>query len=248
MKFKVLGRVEIANGTASTALARSKIGHMLSLLLAMNNETVSVDMLIDELWGEQVPRSAQATLQTYVYMARKMFTESLRVPNAQRLLVTQPPGYMLAADQDAIDSVVFERLVREGSESLERGDPESTVVTLTDALKMSRGCPFAGMPTGTALKAHVTYLQELRLTALGLRIDAREQLGRHRDIIPELRSLVAEHPLNEGFHAQLIKSLLRCGRRAEALQAYQRLWQILDAELGLQPTPEVQRLHHEVLG
>lgn len=247
MQFRVLGQVEISNVGKPVALNRSKMGQMLCLLLVRNNETVSVDTLIEELWAERAPRSALTTLQTYVYHARKLFTKDLRFPDADRILVTRPSGYAVEVDESAVDANVFQRLVRQGTCALDCDDVESAVTVLSDALRLARGPAFAGMPIGSVLDAHVTYLQELRLVAIGLRIEAHLRLGRHREVVPELRALVGEYPLNEGFHAQLISALHECGRRAEALQAYQHLWRVLDTELGVAPNADIRRLHHQLL-
>lgn len=245
--FRILGQVELVTDHTSMVLSRSKAGQVLSLLVARGNETVSVETLISELWGQQVPRSALTTLQTYVYHMRKMLANRLGCQDAERVLITRSPGYLIAVDEDAVDAMVFERLVKEGSRQLAEGDGECASARLAEALRLWRGDAFAGMPIGSALEAHVTYLNELRLAAIGMRIEAQQRLGRYRELIPELRALVLENPLNEGFHAYLIDALRRCGRRAEALQAYRRLWTILDAELGVEPEPDVQRLHHDVL-
>ncbi|MGW1375042.1 AfsR/SARP family transcriptional regulator [Streptomyces sp. NPDC002446] len=247
MQFKVFGQVEISHEAQSLIVGRSKVGQMLSLLLARNNETVSVDTLIAELWGERVPRSALTTLQTYVYHARKSLANGLRLQKTERILVTRPSGYLIAVDDSALDASRFEELVAQGSGFLGSGDAESAATRISEALRLSRGPAFAGMPIGKVLDAHITYLQELRLNAIGIRIEAHQRLGRHRELVPELRTLVSENPLNEGFHAQLIGTLHHCGRRAEALQAYQRLWRILDAELGVQPSSEVQDLYQKLL-
>jgi SARP family transcriptional regulator, regulator of embCAB operon len=247
LDFKVLGQVELSNGSKSLTLRRSKASQVLSLLVARTNEIVSVDTLIDELWGEQIPRSALTTLQTYVYHLRKMLTHDLRVPEAERVLVTRPPGYSIAVDESTVDVNAFGRLIKEGTQHLVDGDDEFAAGRLVEALNLWRGPAFAGMRTGRVLEAHCTYLNEMRLAAIGLRIEAHQRLGRYWELIPELRSLVAKNPLNEGFHAQLIGALCKCGRRAEALQAYQCLWHVLDSELGVEPAPDIQRLHHEVL-
>jgi SARP family transcriptional regulator, regulator of embCAB operon len=247
VEFKVLGHVELVHQTTSLPLKRSKVGQMLSLLIARINETVSVDTLIDELWGTRIPRSAHTTLQTYVYHARKMFADRLACPDDQPVLLTRPRGYAIVAAEDAIDAAVFKSLVDEGTQHLDNADPESAAASLSQALKLCRGPAFSGMPIGPILQGHVTYLDEFRLTAVGLWMDAHSQLGHHRELIPELRSIVTQNPLNESFHALLIGALYKCGRRAEALQAYQRLWHILDSELGVQPGLEIQRLHSTVL-
>jgi len=247
MEFIVLGRVEMIHQGRSISLSKSKVGQMLSLLLARVNETVSTDVLIDELWTGDVPQSVQTTLQTYVYHARKLITQELGHPHAHRVLVTRPPGYAIETAERDVDANVFELLVKEGTARLKEGDAEATAARLSEALALRRGPAFSGMRIGPMLEVHATYLNELRLTAVELRIEAFRQLGYHRELVPELRSLVAENPLNERFHGLLIQALHECGRRAEALQAYQRLWQVLDRELGVRPTLEIQKLHGSVL-
>lgn len=220
---------------------------MLSLLLARNNEIVSVDTLIAELWGERVPRSAVTTLQTYIYHARKLFESNLRVARPEQLLVTHSSGYLIAVADSALDAALFENLVKEGTSRFNDGDVESASVRISEALRISRGPAFSGVPLGKVLEAHATYLQEVRFSAIGVRIEANQRMGRHRELIPELRSLVSEYPLNESFHAQLIGSLHQCGRRAEALQAYQQLWRILDKELGVRPSPQLQDMYRKLV-
>ncbi|MFZ3572561.1 AfsR/SARP family transcriptional regulator [Streptomyces sp. BH097] len=247
VQFKVFGRVEALRGEDSCVVGRSKVGQMVSLLLARNNEIVSVDTLIAELWGERVPRSALTTLQTYVYHARKLFETHLSVASPEKLLVTHSSGYLIAVADGALDAARFERLVKEGVGRFNAGDVESASVQISEALHISRGSAFSGVPLGRVLEAHVTYLQELRFSAIGVRIEANRRLGRHRELIPELRALVSEYPLNESFHAELIGALHHCGRRAEALQAYRKLWNLLDDELGVQPSAQLQDVYQKIL-
>jgi len=105
----------------------------------------------------------------------------------------------------------------------------------------------ANVLVGRLLEAHVVHFEEQRMRTLEMRIQADAELGRHRELVGEMRSLVATHPLNEWFHGQLIVALSRCGRRGEALQAYQNLRVVLSDQLGLDPQPELQRLQREVL-
>lgn len=245
MKFNLLGQFEIvSNNGTSFLLSRSKVSQLLGLLLVQNGETISVDTLIEELWGENVPRSALTTLQTYIYHARKIFAD---MPDGQTVLATRPAGYVIQVPDDAIDAAVFERLVQQSRRLLDNGHAEAALHRLDDALGLWRGPVLVGMMLGSVLDAHIAYINELRFAAIELRIEANQRLGRHQEIIPQLRLLVAANPLNERLHAQLITSLHKCGRRAEALQAYRSLWRTLDLELGVEPAPEVQLLQHAML-
>jgi len=245
VEFKVLGHVTVVYKENLLTLSKSKVGQTLSLLIARLNETVSVETLIDELWEMNAPRSVQTTLQTYVYHARRMLLR-LGCDEAKERLVTRPSGYVLVADEDTLDADVFRHLAQKGTRHLDRGETDLGAERLSEALGLWRGPAFAGIPVGPILDAHVTYLNELRLNATSRWIEAHKRLGHHRELIPELRSLVSENPLNESFHALLIGTLHECGRRAEALQAYHRLCRILDTELGVRPGPEVQRMYDAV--
>ncbi|MEU6131748.1 AfsR/SARP family transcriptional regulator [Saccharopolyspora sp. NPDC047091] len=245
MEFNLLGRFEmVADDGRSYLLTRSKISQLLGVLLAHNGETVSTGTLIAEIWGEKVPRSALTTLQTYVYHARKMFT-SMGIDS--NLLITRPCGYTIQAAPDAIDLNRFELHVQQARKALEDARPDRALEFVEQAFRLWRGPMLAGMMTGAVLDAAITYLDELRFSATELHIEAGQRLGRHQELVPQLRMLVAQNPLNESLHAQLIKALHKCGRRAEALQSYRRLWQVLDTELGVEPAPELQRLQHELL-
>ncbi|MCG8916576.1 AfsR/SARP family transcriptional regulator [Actinokineospora sp. PR83] len=245
MKFNLLGQftIETAEGNLSF-LPKSKISQILAVLLVQNGETVGVDTLIEELWGENVPRSALTTLQTYVYHARKMFAE---IPEGRGLLLTRPSGYAMDVADEAIDVKVFERLVCLARQRLHAGQPEAAIESIEQAVDLWQGPVLAGMALGRVLDAHITYITEFKFSATELWVAASRRLGRDREVVPRLRLLVAENPLNESLHAQLIRSLHRCGRRAEALAAYRNLWRILDRELGVEPAPELQLLQHELL-
>ncbi|MEO3756417.1 AfsR/SARP family transcriptional regulator [Streptomyces sp. B6B3] len=245
MRFNLLGQFEIVTRDGRPYfLSRSKVSQLLGLLLLLNGETVSADTMIQELWGENVPRSALTTLQTYIYHARKIFAG---LPDGEAVLVTRPTGYVIQVPDENIDVALFGHHVRQARSLLDDGSPEQALTSLDQAFELWRGPVLAGMRTGTVLAGHLTYIDELRYTATDLHVEASKRLGRYREIIPRLRLMVAENPLNESFHAQLIKALHKCGRRAEALQAYRNLWRILDVELGVEPAPELQLLQHQLL-
>ena len=248
MRFNVLGSMEInKDDNKSLPINSSKTGQVIALLLARRHEIVSADTLIEELWGESPPRSAMTTLQTYVYHARKLFARESVAVDGRDLLITRSPGYLIQLEKHEVDAWVFEETMEQGRTHLRSGRPEPAAALFREALRLWRGPAFASIQPGNVLQAHATYLAELRIRATHLRLQAEQAMGQYEDIIPELRSLVISHPLNESFHAQLIDALHRSGRRAEALHAYQELRAVLDRELGIAPSPEVQLLQVALL-
>jgi DNA-binding SARP family transcriptional activator len=251
--FKLLGVFEVtsgANGAVNAAHCVTprapKLRAVLALLLLQANQIVHMDTIIEELWGPNPPRSAVTIVQTYIYHLRKIFAaEKLDMPG-EPLLATRSPGYLLHAEPAQVDAEVFERLVQE-CRAL-KDCPRQAAATLSRALGMWTGTALADVPRGRLLQAHAVHLEELRINALELRIQADMALGKHRELIAELRSLTSAYPFHEWFHGQLIAVLSRSGRRSEALQAYQSLRALLSVELGVDPSPALQRLQQHVLG
>ena len=246
MEFKILGTLEVVDGTLSRTPTAPKIRQVLATLLVRANHFVSVEALIDEVWGENPPVRALTTIQTYIHHLRKEFLKAPDSVTSARL-VTEPQGYSLQVCDEAFDASVFTRLAHEGSSLLERDQPIDASRTLRAALSLWRGSVAAGVTKGRILQARAVHLEELKVQTSELWIQAEIRLGRHRQIIPDLRSLAAAYPLNERLHAHLIAALNRTGRRAEALEVYQRFRQLLDAELGLEPSLELRQLQHAVL-
>ncbi|MFE7135045.1 BTAD domain-containing putative transcriptional regulator [Streptomyces sp. NPDC057638] len=246
MRFNLIGPFEIVCDDGEVRLPTTpKVCQTLALLLTRPNEVVPAELLIQELWGDRPPRSAHATVQTYIHQARRVLEPCWT--GEDQLLVTRPLGYLIQVPRDDVDITLFERLVDRAGAELERRMPDAAARSLRSALALWRGPVLSSVPTGQILGGRVAHLAELRIRALELRIEADNQLGRHRENIPELRSLVHDYPLNEWFHGQLIHALHRAGRRAEALQAYQSLYRILSTELGLEPSTELQHLQLAVL-
>ena len=248
MQFNILGALEIVGADGRRhPLRSSKISQVLALLIARSGEVVSVDTLVQELWGDNPPRSALTTLQTYVYQARRMFSNDIDVAPMRNLLVTRAPGYLLDIEPAEVDARIFDRELLRGSQLLRLGQLEDASAALEGALTLFRGSPCASVTAGEVLASHVTHLEGQRMRATELRIEAEMKLGRHRELIPELQALTVAYPLNEWLHGQLMGALHRSGRRAEALQVFHRLRQVLNEQLGLEPTAQVQRLHRGVL-
>jgi SARP family transcriptional regulator, regulator of embCAB operon len=246
LQFRILGVVQMVRDGQICAPTAPKVSSVLALLLARANHVVDINSLIAELWGTKPPRSAVATAQTYIYHLRRKF-DSEEPDSGEELLQTSAPGYLLRVSDEQVDAQMFERLAREGRAKLDQGRIPEGARLLREALGLWQGTPMANVPAGRLLEAHIVHLEETRLRTLELRIQADSALGRHRELIPELRSLVATYPLNEWLHAQLIDALHRAGRRGDALTAYQQCRAVLDDELGLPPSAELQRLQHEVL-
>lgn len=221
---------------------------VLALLLINRNRVVSLDSLIDELWGDDPRKSAVTTVQTYIYHLRKHFMAQGIESPGEEILVSRPPGYMLLAEPRTIDADDFIRTVaRAHAELTSTRNPVTAARLLRHALAMWSGPAFANVTCGSELQAYTAYLEEQHLRALQMRIRADMALGRHSDLIGELRTLVRSHPLNEWFHSQLILALSRSGRRSEAIAAYQELRSVLRENLGLDPSADVQRVLGELL-
>ncbi|KUL30612.1 AfsR/SARP family transcriptional regulator [Streptomyces regalis] len=248
MRFNLLGHVHVITDAGRLIpLKSSKATQLLALLLLRRHEVVGAGVLIEELWADDPPRSAMTTLQTYVYHTRRLLAEHQVTYQERELLLTRPPGYFALIDDDELDVTIVERLIRTGSRLLEEDRPEEALASLNAGLDLWRGPALSTVPCGRVLESHIAHLEELRLFGVQLRIDANWRLGRIGPMIPELRSLVISHPLNETLHAKLMGALYRVGRRAEALASYRNLRQILSDELGVDPTPEIQRMHMEIL-
>ncbi|MEU7896000.1 AfsR/SARP family transcriptional regulator [Nonomuraea sp. NPDC049152] len=239
IEFRVLGPVAVCRDRRDITPRAARLRQVLSLLLLQRNQAVPLGALLDELWGERAPKTAVTTAQTYVYR--------LRTQLGRTHLVTTPHGYLLRAEEDAVDATLFHRRLGEGHRLLEEGDREAAARTLRQALGLWSGDALATVTQGPALRAHAVFLEEKRLHAHELVIRTELELGLHRQLVGELRGLVTTHPLNEWFHAQLITALHRSGRRSEALLAYEHLRAVLASELGVDPSPEVERVQREVL-
>jgi DNA-binding SARP family transcriptional activator len=225
MEFRLLGPLEVVDGERAHALGGRKQRSLLAVLLLNANDVVSAERLVDELWGESPPATANKTIQVYVSRLRKELGEGR--------LVTREPGYALKLEPDELDLARFRALVAAGS--------------LHEALALWRGPPLADLVYERFAGPHVTALAELRLEALEQRIAADLQLRVDAQLVGELEALVAEHPLRERLRAQLMLALYRSGRQAEALEAYQAARSALVEELGLEPGRELRELQEAIL-
>jgi class 3 adenylate cyclase/DNA-binding SARP family transcriptional activator/tetratricopeptide (TPR) repeat protein len=236
MEVRLLGLVEASVDGRALLLGGAKQRTVLAMLALRANTTVSMDHLIEGLWGEQPPQSAPKMVQSYVSKLRKLLDDQ----GAE--IVTRGRGYELRLPADSVDALRFERLIAaaERDDRAARGDAR-------DALSLWRGPPLDDLADEPFAAAEIRRLEELWLRARELALDDALAAGEHVAVVGELQQLVVQHPLRERLHAQRMLALYRCGRQAEALEAYRQARAMLVGEVGVEPGPELQRLHDAVL-
>ncbi len=239
MDFRILGPLEVWDGGREVSLGGGKPRALLAALLLHPNEVVPADRLIDELWGDDSPEDAAAALRVNVSRLRKALSPDV--------LTTRSPGYAVRVEPDEFDLHQFERRVDEGRSLLARGKTAGASERLREALSLWRGPPLADFVYESFAQTAIARLEEMRLAALELRIEADLALGRQDELVGELETLVAEHPLRERLRKYLMTALYRSGRQAEALDAYKDARRIFVDELGIDPSPALQQLERAIL-
>lgn len=246
MEFAILGPLEVRANQRGIELSSPKERLVLAALLVHAGDMVSADRLIEVLWGGEPPDTAANTVQTYISRLRRALDPDRTARARDGVLRTRRHGYILAVEPEAIDSVRFERLARHGRDALPH-DPGSAAETLRRGLALWRGEPLADFSFEPFAQAEITRLNELRVTAMEDRVQADLALGRHAALCSELSQAVVEQPLRERLWSQLILALYRSGRQADALAAFARLREQLTEQLGIDPSPELVRLHEALL-
>jgi DNA-binding SARP family transcriptional activator len=233
MDFRILGPVEVHSGGEQLRLGGPRQRALLTYLLLHANEVVAGERLLDDLWLE-APRGGLAALQTHVSRLR-------RVLGAR--IVTSGSGYAIRVEPGELDLERFRSLLAEAGAA---ADPTGRSQLLRDAEALWHGVPLAGLDVPFAA-GEAAALEELRLAALEDRIEADLETGLDGELVSELSGLVRHHPLRERLRGQLILALYRSGRQADALEAYRETRQMLDEELGLEPTPALRELERAIL-
>lgn len=210
-------------------------------MLLRAGEVVPDEHLVDEVWGDSPPASAAHSLEAYVSRLRQALA-----PHGAAL-ERRGGGYRIDLGRAVLDSQVFEALVDEAAQASAAGDDTRAAVLAKEALGLWHGPVLSGVPLRSDGRAEAERLDELRSRALEIRVDADLALGRHAELVGELRRLVEESRYNERLVAQLMVALYRSGRQAEALDVYERTCRALDDDLGLQPGEELQRLAGQIV-
>jgi DNA-binding SARP family transcriptional activator len=235
LDFRILGPLEVVTERGLVALGGHKQRALLASLLLARGDVVPIDRLIEELWGEAAPRTAQTSLQNFVSQLRKVLGADV--------LETRPPGYRIRIRPEQLDAARFERLVADARSA----PPQERRLLLRQALDLWRGPLLADFAYEQFAQNEARRLDELRVVALEEALAADVESGRHAEVVPQLEALVREQPLRERPRAQLMLALYRSGRQAEALEVYQDTRRTLVEELGIEPGPELQRLHASIL-
>jgi DNA-binding SARP family transcriptional activator len=225
VEFRILGPLEVVENGQALDLGGRKQRILLAALLIEANRVVSSDQLIEALWPERPPETAQKALQVYVSQLRKLL--------GRDRLETRAPGYRLCVEAGELDLERFHELRAEGK--------------LAEALSLWRGPPWSEFAYQPFAQTEIAWLEELRLACLEDHLDADLAAGRHVGLVGELEALAHEHPLRQRLRAQLMLALYRSGRDAEALDAYRETRGVLVEDLGIEPRRELQELQQRIL-
>jgi predicted ATPase/DNA-binding SARP family transcriptional activator len=236
--FRILGPLEVMGVHGPVTVRGPKRRGLLALLVVHSGQRLTVDRIVEGLWGAAGSPAAARTVQAYVSQLRRV------IDDPRVSLVANEGGYTLDVPADAVDATRFERLVREAGDI---ADPAERVARLDRALELWRGAALEEFADDAWAASERARLDMLRLQAVEQHVEARLALGRHRELIAELEALVDEHPLDERLWAHLLVALYRSGRQADALRAYERLRHTLAEELGIDPSPELAALERQIL-
>jgi DNA-binding SARP family transcriptional activator/tetratricopeptide (TPR) repeat protein len=240
VKFGLLGPLEVVDGDRPVPIPSAKHRMLLAGLLLRPGQLVTVDELAEIIWGDTMPAGPRKVIQTYVGRLRKLL-------GGGELIQSRPGGYVIVVGPGDVDVGRFELLLERARDAAGREDRHTESAMLRRALALWRGEPLADVPSEKLHRDVVARLAEQRLDALFRRVEADLGVGRHGELVAELQILAERHPLREQFWAQLMTALYRCGRQADALQAYHRVSRLLAEELGVDPGPELRALHQAIL-
>jgi predicted ATPase/DNA-binding SARP family transcriptional activator len=242
VEFQILGPLEVVEGDRQLQLGGTRERALLAILLIHPGEVVSADRLIEELWGGDLPGHPSNALQVVVSRVRK----ALEASAGPGRLITRKPGYLLEVRPDELDADRFGQLV----EQARRADPTDhpgRLSLLDEALGLWRGPALAEFEVEGFAREKIARLEEERIRAVEMAAEAKLALGRHAELVVELKALVAANPLRERLRGYLMLALYRSARQGEALRVFQEGRSVLVEELGVEPGTELQELHHQIL-
>jgi predicted ATPase/DNA-binding SARP family transcriptional activator len=245
VEYRILGRIEVLQDGSPLPILAPRHRKLLATLLVHADHVVPSDKLIEDLWGHEPPSSAPAILHVRISELRNQ----LRGGRAEDTvgILTRGSGYQLVLGPDDLDARSFERLSAAGHSALRRGDNVGASTRLAEALAIWRGPALADVADEQFAQAEIARLDTLHVQTLEDDLDVELALGRHEEVVARLGALVAEHPLHERFWCQLMMAQYRAGRQADALQSFSHARELLVEELGVDPGPELQRMHAAVL-
>ncbi|MFF4209101.1 BTAD domain-containing putative transcriptional regulator [Streptomyces sp. NPDC001796] len=241
--FRILGPLRVCCGEREVPLPENRQLAVLAVLLTEVNKAVPLGRLVDAVWGDTPPVTADKQIQTCVWRLRKALVNG---GTRADLIETVRGGYLLRLPDGSLDTHLFEEFRERGRARAEAGDPKGAVDDYRAALALFRGEPLAGLAS-RALEPVAAYWAERRLSLLEECFDVELALGRHRELVGELSLLVDEHPLREQLRGRLMTALYLSDRRADALAVYHAGRAALVSHVGLDPCARLQELHQRII-
>jgi DNA-binding SARP family transcriptional activator len=238
IEFQVLGPTEAWRAGKPIPLSGARRRTLVTRLLLDAGRSISVETLLEDVWGDEAPPAAMATLQSHLSQLRKVLGDRLQRTST---------GYVLRLDAASIDTAEFENRVADGMSQLALGDSEAATRSLREALRLWRGRALQEVAVQPWAQPEAERLEELRRVAAEQLLEARLSLGEHERVVPDAEVAIDESPFREQRWATLMLALYRCGRQADALRAYQRLQTLLVDELGIDPSPPLAALEAAML-
>ncbi|GGO60751.1 AfsR/SARP family transcriptional regulator [Nonomuraea cavernae] len=242
MEARLLGPLCVSDGGRTIHVTSGRQRALLAALLVNPNQPLSADHLIEVLWGNRPPENARAALRTYTMRLRQTLGQELGAR-----IVTRPQGYLIKAETHEIDLLLFQRHAANARAAVREDSWETAAAELLQALALWRGEPFTEVPSTVLRERELPHIEQLYLRTLELHYEAQLRFGQHHDAVLELERTIESHPLRERFWAQLMTALYRSRRKGDALTAFQKVHRQLVGELGIEPGPELQRLHQAIL-
>jgi DNA-binding SARP family transcriptional activator len=242
VKFKILGPVEITAGSERLDLGGTRQQIVIAMLLLHANRVVTMDRLLEAIYGEDLPPTARSQAQISISWLRRVFAARSRDP----IILTREHGYAINVDSAGLDSRQFEELVASARTSRDAGRLDQAVAYYRDALRLWRGPALDGIDS-QLIRVTASRLDEQRIATNEVRLELELELGRHHELVGELTELVQEHPLRERLRGQLMLALYRCDRTAEALEVYRQARQTMIDELGIEPSGRLRQLQRAIL-
>jgi DNA-binding SARP family transcriptional activator/tetratricopeptide (TPR) repeat protein len=242
VKFRILGPLEILDGSERLELGGARQQIVIATLLLSANRVVTMDRLLEAIYGEDLPPTARSQAQIAISSLRRLFASYI----SDTVISTHAHGYVIQVDSGQLDSQQFDELVATARAAREASQPDQAVASYRDALRLWRGPAFDGIDS-QLIRVAASRLDEQRISTNEDRISLELDLTRHHELVGELTELVEEYPLRERLRGQLMLALYRCDRTAEALQVYRQARRTLIDELGIEPSERLQNLEHSIL-
>jgi DNA-binding SARP family transcriptional activator len=250
IKISLLGPLGITMGVKDATPSAQKQRQVLSMLLVHDSSVVPVSALIEELWSETPPKSSLTVIQTYALGIRKRIANNFDLTQEEvsaKLLQTRSKGYSFDTSSCEVDLYSYRSLVESGTKAVVDGNDREAARLLRAADALWTGPALVDVERGLPLEVEATRLDQSRLAAIQLRIEAELRLGRYRDVCTDLAGLVLRYQFHEQLHAYYMFSLCLAGWRSRALEVFQQLRNSMIEELGVEPCAQVQKLHRHIL-